>query len=119
MYSYFTNTSIENNILKETEFIINQGSMIYNRVNYDKAVCERTNVASYYILKAIIYLNLGLFMRYLQRYNYMLKNIQDYMNIILKNYDKDINKIKTFKYKKNITMKMSFLDIIKYKMKTI
>lgn len=100
--------AFKKNLMKEIRFIVDQASKVLNHVGYpNKQVCERTNVTAYYVLKALVYMDMTKYINYLSKYNYQFINQKEYLNII--NY----NDIEILMIKKNRSksMRMSCLDI--------
>ena len=112
--------SIEYNIHKEREYILNQASNILAHIGFGdnlkikKTYCETTNVMSYYVLKAILFSNIDKFISYLLAHNYQLEDTQEFIKIIFENLDNFLEIIK--KENKDLnSLRMSNLDIEKIK----
>lgn len=113
-------TTLAYNIDKEKTFICQQAHKVLNLNGYfmengilqrHSDICEQTNVTSYYILKALLFLNIDAFIEYLQTHDYSLSNINDFIDL-LQTQCKDIHKLFSYSIKSK-SLKFSSLDITK------
>lgn len=108
------------NLKKEQAFIFQQAHKVLHLNKYfiednilkrHGDVCEQTNVTSYYILKALLFLDIDKFIDYLKINEYSLNNVNMFITL-LHTQCKDIHKL--FEYPvKTKSLKFSSLDITK------
>jgi hypothetical protein len=115
VYTLLNHNDYQQNLSKERDYILNQASNVLSHIGYNKkletknAYCETTNVMSYYVLKAILFVDIDKFIEYLEKYNYQLENAREFIDLIFRNKDKFLEIIKT-KNKDLNTLRMSNLD---------
>lgn len=119
----------QSNLLKEQQFILMQGSRVAEllkipidtngylqpNTHYE----ETTNVIAYYILKAVVFANINVFVTFLLPPSCKVKmNSVQFIELLKKHipkttFDNRNNNFAEYSYNKNISMKMSSIDTLK------
>lgn len=109
------------NVLKHNGYEIIDGKIMPTR-----AISESTSVTSYYILKAVIFCNINMFLKYLDEHHFKLQNVFKYVEIIktlipiyTENARKSFNKVSRQSLRMTIIDNCIFQKAKVYKEKSI
>jgi hypothetical protein len=95
------------NVLKYNGYKLLNGKLIPS-----KEITETTSVTSYYVLKAIMFANIKIFLKYLDDNHYKLENEVNYIHLIKNNISNYIVQLrKIYNYNTKNSLRMTIIDI--------
>ena len=121
LHSIIYKKDLKKVFVEEIKFIAGQASKLLKKLGYiydsqtqqlkrNEPYCEKTHVISYYVLKAIVYLNLPEFINLITRHNLLPINSQEYINFLIKVIPTTIPIIFKIPTTKSLNMRMSSLE---------